>query len=1350
MRFKLSIWLVVLAALLSSASNAQAEPNKKYKLAEEGTPMSRALQDEWEQATPDANDSTKKVSRGKKFKQPRIKKACNPNKPGCAPEDIPCEDCGEIRDSENNLVARKQRGQLEVEYEFATEQDVVKLRIQVPAEAPEPNQDEAGLVDSETSVSYTRFGPPVTASADSDCVDVVTGAKVSNSDCFNSNGMINKNLVNLENAEIRSCLHKDPVDNSIEEIIYEPISLPGTNPEEIEGSAIDTEGRGQDLSRDGVCFDAMGTFKETSLVPMVAEDELYGEALCEYLAEENGFNPNHVDYVTEADAAYCDFTRAFMVKANKKDEKNSKDPRYLINDNGDLINPEDLPKDDNGKAKGKHKNAKRYGGYPRTAKVREEVTLKCRGNRKLVDELCWDIDSAAESSLLYRSTTATADAFAGGSDYPNRSETNGMLMGFTWAPPVEEWGYSIYEEECVLGVCVELLEARIGYKFDVAAGLRFPIDVTMENLPPERNVPDSVIAESEVTIKTSVEPADWTVGDYKKYCDPAKYREGESASYDPLPYDCEDRFAFPEYFDNMINDLKKEVGFPGVKNPNDVDGSEAVARADVFIGGKLEVLGIELLGLYLGADVDIMTACTAQKMRDIYKCSNENDGKPCAANLDVAFDVEDLIEIFEGEGSIKSLGLICGSFATPFGGEDIIGVGGITIPADCNDAKNIPFTKRNGKPAKKLCSKLELDKKGAKLGIDLTLGLGLTGKEITAEAGVANGTDGCNKQGVSVEGAAGQFSCAPQRETLTWKPGDLDKNFVITADNFNAHRDIGRVVLSDFSLVMGPVITLSASLNFGGVLDLIPNIGLDLYSFNFPGEIPISQHDDEVTIGENFFVRNYALEVDGSPIQTCSPDTEYCTTIVQDQENTMEIKPGETGNYELKVKNLGSVEGGFDNFRVALSNRPDQSAVPSYTFLVNQNTDFDCVDESTPEGSYVPHYRGNPYNDTLDDCYDESGKVLSSRRELINEDGGDPDGTPFEQLDKDNDGLVDEDPEDVWQLVLNAGRIDNVTPGQLSTTSGTVAITPFKHFRTRPGIYPVQILADSVEAKSNQLAAIDPAGFERINAEDVVFIKAEVFRDPQVLAQPKTESEKPGVRKSYSIRVTNGSNDKDEIQIDTDLLDFNKTACTLTTLGKENEGCPYRAANTAILPIWTNGQLPTPTSFLAPGAFIPNEFTVDVPSDWAGMEDTNYQVMFTVTSLGDENNPQASSNVIIEQTVVATMESMTRYIGLELAELIAVLDQANAKALKTAGLKPISVNAVQRANDRALASILSGNLGGAARSHAANIRIMGGFTRALAGSGKSLPPELFDDLNARAVAIITDMTKAESSQIPSN
>ena len=85
------------------------------------------------------------------------------------------------------------------------------------------------------------------------------------------------------------------------------------------------------------------------------------------------------------------------------------------------------------------------------------------GNRKLVDELCWDIDSAAESSLLYRSTTATADAFAGGSDYPNRSETNGMLMGFTWAPPVEEWGYSIYEEECVLGVCVELLEARIGY-----------------------------------------------------------------------------------------------------------------------------------------------------------------------------------------------------------------------------------------------------------------------------------------------------------------------------------------------------------------------------------------------------------------------------------------------------------------------------------------------------------------------------------------------------------------------------------------------------------------------------------------------------------------------------------------------------------------------------------------------------------------------------------------------------------------------------------------------------------------------------------------------------------------------
>lgn len=1299
----LHLFIMTLSALLVM-SQAHGD-NPRYKLDEEGTPLAKALKSE-----DDAQKSGGPPAKGKKFKSFRVKKGkkdCNPNNPNCDPDtgsEVECQDCGEILKN-GKIVARKKRSQIDIEYEYEGT-DPVRLRLRVPSELTEPGEGVAGLVDSETSLSYTRLGPPPDFSAanigpETKCVDLVTGAKIENGFCFEGQ-VLKKNLEALEitaDAPIRSCLHKDPRENSITETIYEPE---------------------QDPAVDGICFDQFGNFKETSLVPLIGEEKKFGAALCKDLFNNDGFsdlekiNPNLIDYVVEDDgAAYCDFTRAFMLKANMKDSASPEPvgPLFLVDEKGDLVDPEKL----NEEGKKKYKNAKRYSGHTRKAKIREDVTLKCRGNMQLIDDKCWDIDRAARSFPTANMRSAELNALQAntGMDYPARSDRNGMLMGFTWAPPVEEWGYSIYEEGCLLGVCVELLDARIGYKFDVAAGLRFPIDVTMENLPPESNLAgDSVIAESQVSVKASVEPKDWTVGEFKEYC-----------TSNNLPYDCEDRFAFPEYFDNFLNELAKPLGL--AKLDNEIDGSEAVARADVFIGGKLEVLGIELLGLYLGADVDIMTACTANKLRSYYTEKG--------LSVDAAINYESFAAIFGGENVAKSLGLICGSFATPFGEDDGFTLATLTIPASCDEADDIPFTKTSNKPSKKLCSKLELEKKGAKLGIDINLDFGLTGNKIKSKASV--GLDGCLQSGTSKD-AAGQVSCTPRSQNLAWTPGNLDQQFVINADNFANRQNSGSVALTDFSLDLVPTVKLGVALNFGGVLDLIPNIGLDLYTLVLPAPaISISQHDDGVSISEKYFVRNYALSVDG---QTSSTDPKRVDV------DTLSIRPGETGQFNVKVKNLGSVDGDFDNFRAALSTRPDQRTLP-YSFEINRNNDFDCED------SAGNHFTGYPYDDTPDGCWDAQGKLLSGREELIDEDGIGPENDLLAERDEDGDGIADEDPKDTWVAVFDPNLfIAGVRPDTYSAETGILSVSPFLHPLTKPGIYAVQILADSVEAKSNGLAAKDPVGQYRINAEDVVFFEVEPFYDPLVFAQALTETAKPGVGKAYTIEVSNGSNVEDSIVVATTRVDSNQGNCSLTTLGSSAVECPFRATPTAIPLGWTNGELPTPTRALQPLEMVSNQLTVAVPTDWAGMEDTTYQVVFTVTSSADPDDPAASRNVKVEQTVTATMESMTRYIGLELAELIAVLDQVNANDIKTAGLKPISINAVQRANDRGLASILSGNLRSAARSHAANIRIMGGFTRALAGSGKSLPSELFNDLNARAAAIIADMTKAESNQIPSN
>jgi hypothetical protein len=149
------------------------------------------------------------------------------------------------------------------------------------------------------------------------------------------------------------------------------------------------------------------------------------------------------------------------------------------------------------------------------------------------------------------------------------------------------------------------------------------------------------------------------------------------------------------------------------------------------------------------------------------------------------------------------------------------------------------------------------------------------------------------------------------------------------------------------------------------------------------------------------------------------------------------------------------------------------------------------------------------------------------------------------------------------------------------------------------------------------------------------------------------------------------------------------------------------------------------------------------------MVNTTYDFTVTGTSTADTETPRASEAKNGTLTVLATKESMTRYIGLEIAELVERIEATNAGGTKTAGLLPI-LKQVQKNNDQALANILAGNLAGATSAHSQNINLMQAFVRALDGSGGSPPryPEAVE-FRARADAILLDLPIAQASGVTS-
>jgi hypothetical protein len=912
-------------------------------------------------------------------------------------------------------------------------------------------------------------------------------------------------------------------------------------------------------------------------------------------------------------------------------------------------------------------------------------------------------------------------------------ECRQAMMGFTFAPPVLEWGWKVQWRVCIFGFCFDIFYARIGYEFDLATGVRLPVEIEFEDLPQSAVATDAHAFDA---TRTSLEPKDFTVEEFRKFCQLHKL---------DAPWyiaDC-DRFSFPDFLDAS-------------------DGDEFVAHYAVFAGLVVKVFSIPLINWAIDSAVDIPAMCTIWKMKDgIQGLSYEDLVKIELGLLD---DGNALQVLKDNLGN-------CGSFTTPFGMEEcppwecstgwrLRGWPFLSlekhIRADCMSAllhDEVVTIKGQKRP---ICTGLVLGYQGASLGIGLTIEATAGSRLITAEQ---------TATGDAVLSDTSQHSLDYTKSSD--EPGSGVLLHPVTVDNYagwadGAWQDDARIGIHDFTYYLNAIeIALSATLEFGGILEPIPDIGsFTLYNVVFDTGrygIPIPQHPGTAAVTASVPVRNYGLVLDVRA-PAVSPDR------VDDK--TLSIRPGEFGAFDVRVTNAGSVQGSFDNLACELSNRPYPSGVRPgdvLTFRIDPNDDHDCT---SLDGS--GHWNGDPYDGLWDDCYDASGGVRADRVELVDEDPVGPAGAITSVRDEDGDGIADEDPPDDWRVApagFPATLIGPVAAHQ-EALPVTMSASPFRHPLTRPGVYALRVTADSREAASLGLPEVDPLGISRLQSVSlrgapeawlgavenphVAFILVESFFDPQVLVDPSAFAVSPGQSRAYRIEGTNGANDLDALVLATVFHDSNRAGCDLADLGRLPEGsdpdCPYRATPTVIPQEWIVGALPSqfgsaenPLPPLGGGS---SAFAIRTPADWAGMEDTTYSFTVKATSLKDPSSPPAATAFLAQHTVRATPESMTRYLGLEIAALIAGIEEANAQGIATAGLHPILTHPIQMSNESALEYVLAGNLSGAAGKHRTTVQTTRAFLYVLDSASRRIPEPYVTDWRRRANAILADLSVA--------
>ncbi len=1298
-----------------------------------------------------------------------------------------CPECGDVLNPAGNMVGKRIRTETVLEYRDPSQKHAEKTtwdRVRIDRTGLGEigngafNAGRPGVGGPQTNGARVRNAalfPESALNDDRDCIDRVTGEHGEDEFCFDAAGALRRTLAPAAGG----CVHADGTlltgspDDGVADDCYDEDGVLRTSLEELvdedgpedidndrdglfgEDPPGDADGDGDpnddhdcigvagDVLRGPDCLDASGAVREgyAALVDEDGEDAIDQDgdgrvdedppapdlldAACRDFGASRGLKLGLGDLMPDGG---CDLTRALVAAGNKAameapgvgqkifqaDDDGNPDPGVLTS----------------------HPKAVEIGKEMRRVRVVETFTLTCQEGSELVGGQCVDPPAAAGAAVTASApatsllSAAEVSALAAGD---TRTIRKYMMMGFTFAPPVPEWGYRIVEEACVdLGFttfCFEVFFARIGYEFDIAMGLRLPVEVEVAGVPDP-----SAPAGAPLTLHTSVQPVDFSQAQYRSFC--AEHRLDDERFIS----DCE-RFSFPEFIDS----------FNPLTPADQKDGSEFVAANTTFAGLIVRVLGIPIIRWGIDSGIDLATACTMFNVQ-----------KGGINLLSLGLDV---VQDGNIKQALKNSGVNCASFTTPFGQEpDPFNPllkrlrtfplsASFDVRADCAEALvrgEVITVKGRVHP---ICTGMILGANGASLGIGLGLEADAGSKLIRAGYRVQGDADPAANSGGPVVRYERSRDEGPEAiEAIGPVTLDNYSDQVFQAGGLSLTQDDALFTLQDFTYFLNAIqLTLKANFQFGGILSPIPDLAsFNLFSFNFDvGELgpQFGQHAGTENVLIPVRVDNHAMALDVGPRSADpaeSPD-----------EHTLRIKPGEFGEYLVAVENLGSVEGGFDNFALALSNAADQSL--PFSFAINPNTDFDCVDAGGG------HFRGDPYDGVPDDCYTADGRVRSDRVERIDEDPPGPAGGTQAERDEDGDGIADEDPPDEWRSLpdaagLAATRVLGV-PAHSRTTpppsgkSFVLALSPFRHPLTRPGRYPFRLSGDSIEAKLLDLAAVDPLGNARIGAADVGFIEVTSFFDPQIRVDREAGSARPGAAVEYALEAGNGANVADSMVLGTAFVDFNQVGCTLTTLGRDPDGCPYRAVPTAVPAAeWTNAaDLPSPVGPLQPLEAQTHPLRILAPRGWAGMQNAAYQAIVTVVSMEDPATPRATRSVVLRHTVEATLESMTRYIGLEIDALIAGIETANAQGISTGGLLPLMMHPVRMTNDGALESVLAADRGGALRSHETNIRIMEGFMRALegtSGDGAKIPEPFLGEFRARGGAILGDLGVAVATSAP--
>jgi len=1202
---------------------------------------------------------------------------------------------------------------------FADGQLKTSLDELVDEDGPSPDRDGDGVYFDIDGDGTDGEDPPETGeypvNNDRDCVDMVTskhwgGAIIADGapeSCFDTSGTLKQTLV----VAFYGCETADGTFVAEEDCYDGDVILPGLTPipSGCRHTESDTflEGDPDDGLEDA-CYDASGVLK-TTLAELINEDdglpvdddndgmtdedgpestETFAES-CRRVGHEAGLTDTS-DMIT--DDGGCDLTRVVVRRANRKAQENGAGKPYKADDQG-YVDPalegEDL-----------------YGEEPRQVTIVEDITILCESGMVLDEETGQCIPDEQVAALeQYRANAAPITNATAMNTY--------AMMGFTFAPPRVRWGIFYKEELDLFFFTITLFEVKAGYDFGLGLGFRLPSEVAVLNLPGA-----SILAEQDLSLFTEIQPVNFEAQDYRDFC--AVNQMGNTAYCN--------RFAFP-------NALVPS------------DGDELAIRLTAFAGLKVVIVEIPIVNWGIDIDADLPEWCS------LYLAYNE---EPDTLAIEIARQVALGMDHPFGR-ALSELDLNCGTYTTPFGLDHD------DVPRQFPFIQNAPFVNQmiradcaeafvRGETIKlpdgeiyPLCTGLILGVPGASLGLGLGVDLEVSSNRIDAT--------------VTTSGDAALNPSSPYDPTLNRQEISYSHSAdegeppvpinAVRADNFDGgdFQDNAIVNIGDFTYCLNQFsIRLKGQVMFGGILTIFPDFDdFTIYRFTLPGVgcgIPIGQHAGTQGVSVPVFVENYGLDVTIEPL-TLDPELRV-------DDRTLKVEPGQFGEFLVGVRNIGSMPGEFDNFTYALSNLKDQSE--PYSFVINPNTDMDCRDSQ----------------DTVlrdDQCFGSDGQLFPGLVELINEDDFGPAGALREIRDEDDDGWADEDPPDVWETTPDAAGFNSlgifqvepyaysVEPPSAAGESLILAISPFRHPLTRPGLYPFRIMADSSDARVLGLAPVDPSGHHRMGASAVAFIEVVSFREPRIAISPESAALRPGVEQNYMVEATNMGNLEDSISMTPAFLDFNIAGCTLTTMGSE-AGCPYRAVPTQLDAAgWTTvNELATQFGPLEPLESGVDSFRITVPSDWAGMTDTTYQYSITVISLEDEDEPPASNMLTVDHTVLATKESMTRYIRLEIQALIAEIRSANSQGIRTGGLLPISMRPALRKINQALTLVLQGKMQRASNALSSNRRIMRAFIRALNGfngKGTKIPAAMDEDWRNRALAIIDDLAVAAENQTPS-